>query len=352
MRNFARNQGLIALLAFVFVSDRAVAGASAPAKGSGYHVAKKINLPGSGTYYDYLHFDPIDRRLYISFGGQVVVFDPDRERVVGTLSGATKVHGIALALGKAFVTDGGTDLVRVYDPKTFKPLGEVTAGKNPDAIIYDPGSKQIFAFNNHGTDATVIDPGSLKVNGTIELGGGPEFARADGKGTVWVNLERQSKVVRIDSKKRIATAYWSLAPCEEPTGMAFDPRTRRLFLGCGNSMMAALDADAGKVVATVPIGPGVDASGFDPETKTIFHSCGGNDGSLAVIHEDGKDKYSLVAKVPTEKKARTMALDPKTHRVFLTTAAFSPPPAATTDNPKPKAAMVPGSFTLLILEPQ
>ena len=335
-------------LALVLLVTIGTPAAAAPAPGGGYHVTKKITLPGQGTYYDYLFFDAGARRLYVTFGDQVLIFDPDKQVVVGNLAGTKKVHGVTVAGGKIFASDGGADVVRVYDAKTQKPLGEVPAGKNPDAIIYDPASKQVFAFNNHGGDATVIDPGTLKVTATIPLEGGPEFARADGKGTIWVNLEKQSQVVRIDSKKKTATAHWPLAPCEEPTGMAFDNKDRRLFIGCGNNMMAVVDADSGKVVTTLPIGPGVDATDYDPATKTVFNSCGG-DGTLSVIHQDAKDKYSVVANVGTQKRARTMAVDPKTHRVFLSTAVYNTP-APTAQDPKPRGTLVPGTFTVIVVE--
>jgi YVTN family beta-propeller protein len=319
------------------------------AKG-GYHIAKKIAVPGAGTYYDYLTFDPGSRRLYVSFGDQVAVLDGDKDTVVGALAGAKKVHGMAIAGDRVFVSDGASDSVRVYDGKTQKPLGEVKTGKNPDAIIYDPGSKQVYAFNHSGGSVTAIDPTSLAVKATIEVPGALEMGRSDGKGTVWVNVEDKNEMVRIDSRKNTVTAHWPLKPCQEPSGLGFDPKTRRLFVGCGNELLAVVNADTGAVITTLPIGPGVDGADFDPGTGMVFASCGGDGGSLAVIKQESADKYTAVTKVPTQTRAKTLTVDPKTHRVFLTAASFSAP-AASAGNPKPRGAMVPGSFQVLVVEP-
>jgi YVTN family beta-propeller protein len=257
---------------------------------------------------------------------------------------------VAAPAGKVFVTDGEAGAVAVFDAKTGKAVGEVKAEENPDGILYDPASKQIFAFNNHSGSATIIDPATLKVTATLPIGGKLEFGRADGKGTVWVNAEDRSQTIRIDSARRVVTARWDLAPCQEPTGMAFDARNRRLFVGCNNDMMAVLDADSGKVITTQPIGPGVDATDFDPATGNIFNSCGGGEGSLVVIHQDGPDSYRVVETISTQRRARTLALDRKTHRVFISAASFGPPPAATPANPRPRPAMIPGTFSVLVFE--
>jgi DNA-binding beta-propeller fold protein YncE len=334
---------LVAWLAFAPFS----AAKAAPEPGK-YHLSKKIPIPGQATYYDYLFADEAARRLYVSFGGEVVVIDLDKDEVVGRLTGLQKVHGIAAGAGRLFVTDGLLDLVRAFDPKTLAALGDVKAGANPDAILFEPSTKQVFAFNNHGKSATVFDPTTLKVNATIDLGGAAEFGRADGKGTVWVNLEDASEVVRIDAKKHVVTARWPLAPCSEPTGLAFDAKHRRLFAGCNNDMMAVINADSGKVITTLPIGPGVDATAFDAATGNIFNSCGGGEGSLVVIHQDGADKYRVIENHPTQKRAKTLALDPRSHRVFLTAGTFGPAPAATAQDPKPRAPIIPGSFSVLV----
>jgi YVTN family beta-propeller protein len=312
----------------------------------GYHLAKKVSVPGAGTYYDYLAFDPATRRLYVSFGGEVVILDGDKDLVVGALPGGKKIHGMVVANGRVFVTDGGADLVRVYDAGTQKPLGEVKTGKNPDAITYDPASKQVLAFNHSGGSVTAIDAGSLKVNATIEAPGALEMGRADGQGTAWVNVEDKNEIVRLDTRKNTVTAHWSLKPCEAPTGLAFDPKTRRLFAGCENKLLVVVDADSGKVLTTLPIGPGVDGVEWDPGKRTILASCGGETGSLAVLKQESKDKYAVVTNVATQARAKTLALDPKSHRVFLSAASYAPPA-----DPKARPSIVPGTFNVLIVEP-
>jgi YVTN family beta-propeller protein len=321
----------------------------AQARENGYRVARKVPVAGPGTYYDFLTFDPGSRRLYVSFGDQVAILDGDEGTVIGSLPGAKKVHGVVAAAGRVFVTDGGSDSVRVYDARSMKPAGEVKTGKNPDAILHDPASKRVFAFNHSAGTVTVIDPTSLAVKATIEVPGALEVGRADGKGTVWVNVEDRNEIARIDSTRNAVTARWPLAPCEAPTGLAFDPRTRRLFAGCESKHLAVVDADSGKVITTLPIGPGVDGVEFDAETRTIFASCGG-DGTLAVIKQESANQYTLAGHVPTQERAKTLALDPKRHRVFLSAATFATP-TATPANPKPRGALVPGTFQVLIVEP-
>jgi YVTN family beta-propeller protein len=314
-----------------------LAGLSAPAAAKeSYHVASIVAVPGPGSYYDYLTFDPPSHRLYVSFGDRVVVLDANQHTVAATLGGAKKVHGIVVQGERVFVTDGGSDLVRVYDARTSKPLGEVATGKNPDAITFDPASQHVLAINHSGGSVTAIDPSALKAVATIAAPGILEEGRADGKGTVWVNAEDRSEIIRIDSKKNVVTARWSLAPCTAPTGLAFDEKTRRLFAGCENERLAVVDADSGKVVATVPIGPGVDGVELDPGARRVFASSGGGTGSLTVIDAD---RHEVLATVPTQPRARTLALDPIKHRVFLSAARYE------------KGALVPGSFSVLIVEP-
>jgi YVTN family beta-propeller protein len=324
---------------------------AALAKNEGYHLAKTVPVPGTATYYDFLRIDPAARRLYVSNGAEVAVLDADKHSVLGSLTGSTKVHGMAMANNRVFVTDGGGDRVRVYDAATFKPLAEIPTGKNPDDILYDPGTAQIFSFNHSAGTVTVIDPAAMKATGTIEVPGALEVGRADGKGTVWVNAEDKSELVKLDVKKKTVVARWPLAPCEEPTGLAFDPKNRRLFVGCSNKLLAVVDADKGKVVATVPIGLDVDGTDFDLATKTVFASCGGEGGSLAVIRQVSADKYTLVTNVVTQPRAKTLALDPKTHRVFLSTASFGPAPAPTGKQPAPRQPVLPGTLRVLVVDP-
>jgi DNA-binding beta-propeller fold protein YncE len=350
---FAAPASLIAVLVVSMCASRArfgprvVDAAAADAGPSGYHLIRTIKLGGEG-FWDYLAFDSPTRRLFISRGTKVVVLDVDSEKVVGEIPDTTGVHGIALApdLGDGFTSNGGAGTVSIFDMKTLQVIGTAKAGMNPDAIVYDPATKRVFTMNGRSDDSTAIDAKSGQVVGTIPLDGKPEFAVADGEGHVYVNLENKSEELQIDSKNLAITGRWPLAPGVSPSGLAIDPKNRRLFAGCHNKMMAILDADTGKVMATPPIGLGVDADRFDPGTGFAFASTGS--GVLSVIHEDSPDKFSFVEDVPTQPGARTMALDPKTHEVFLVTAQFTPPAAPTADNPHPRGGMVPDSFVVLV----
>lgn len=334
----------------VFVGILLVLGTAALSAGpSGYHVAKSIKLGGDGGW-DYLTVDSKARRVYISRGTHVMVADADTGAAVGDIPGTNGVHGIAIAtdMDKGFTSNGRDGTVTIFDTRTLKAIGTATAGKNPDAIIYDPASKRIFAFNGSSKDATAIDARTGTVAGTLALGGKPEFAVADEKGHVFVNIEDTSEIVQFDSTRLTVESRWKIAPGEEPSGLAMDRKHRRLFSVCSNKMMVVVNADNGKVVTTLPIGAGTDAAGFDPETGFAFSSNGG-DGTVTVVHEDSADKFSVVENVPTLRRARTMALDLKTHQVYTVTAEFGQAPAPTTEQPRPRPPMVPGSFTLLIL---
>jgi YVTN family beta-propeller protein len=305
-------------LAMILVLSCALVAAPAWAEG-GYSVVKKISVSGRGGW-DYLTVDEAARRLYVSHGTQVEVLDLDSLSVVGNVPKTPGVHGIAIApeSGRGFVSNGQANTVTVFDLKTLKPIAEVPTGQKPDAIIYDPATQRVFAFNGGSNTATAIDSATAKVAGTVDLGGGPEFAAADGKGYVFNNLEDESLVVKINSRDLKVEQRWPTAPCSSPSSMAMDRANRRLFVGCRSKVMAVLDADSGKVITTLPIGDHVDATAFDPESKLIFNSNG--EGTMTVIREDSPDKYSAVQTVKTVPRAKTMALDPKTHRLFLSTA--------------------------------
>jgi len=285
----------------------------------GYSLIKKIPIPGTGGW-DYLIVDEAARRLYVSHGTQVEVLDIDARTVVGNVPKTPGVHGIALdlELGRGFVSNGQASTVTIFDLKTLKAIGEVPTGQKPDAIIFDPATSRVFAFNGGSNSATVIDAATGKVAGTVDLGGGPEFAAADGKGYVFNNLEDQSQVVKINSRELKVEQRWPTAPCSSPSSMAMDRANRRLFVGCRSKVMAVLDADSGKVITTVPIGDHVDATAFDNNANLIFNSNG--EGTVTVVHQDSPDKYSVVETVKTLPRAKTMALDPKTHQLFLSTA--------------------------------
>jgi len=324
--------------------------ATAFAAGPGYKVKQTFNVGGDGGW-DYLTADSSARRLYISRGTHVIVLDLDSGKNVGDIPDTPGVHGIALApeLGRGFVSNGREGTVTIFDMKTLAAIGsKVKVGENPDAILFDPATKRVFTFNGRSQDSTAIDATDGKVLGTIKLDGKPEFAASDAKGEIFVNIEDKSELVAIDPAKLEVKSKWPLAPCTEPSGLAIDRKNRRLFVGCDNKMMAVVDADSGKVLATPAIGEGVDATAFDPETGLAFASCGG-DAVLTVVKRDSADKYSVAENVPTQKGARTMALDVTTHNAYVVTAKFGPRPAATADNPHPRPAILPDSFVVLVV---
>jgi DNA-binding beta-propeller fold protein YncE len=341
---------IAAVIAVASIASASLRGKSANATlgPSGYHLLKKITLGGDGGW-DYITFDSPTRRLFISRQTKVIVLDVDSEKVVGEIPNTEGVHGVALApeFNRGFTSNGRAGTVTIFDMKTLAVIGSAPAGTNPDAIVYDPASKRVFAMNGRSSNSTAIDAATGKVVGTIALNGKPEFAVADGAGHVYVNMEDKNELWQIDSQKLTATTHWPLAPCQEPSGLAMDTEHHRLFAGCDNKMIAVVNADTGKVVATPPIGDGVDANGFDPGTGYVFSS-NGESGTLTVIHEDTPDKYTVVENVPTQKSARTMALDLKTHEVYLVAAQFGPRPAPTPETPRPRPPLLPDSFVVLV----
>jgi len=317
-----------------------------------YRVVQRVRVGGDGGW-DYLTVDSPARRLYVTHGTRVLVFDADTLAPVGEIPGTAGVHGVALApdLGRGFTSNGRTSTITIFDLKTLKVIDEVkVTGENPDAILYDPASKQVFAFNGRSANVTVLDAATGKVNGTVALGGKPEFAATDLEGRIFVNIEDKSEVAVLDARSLEVLKRWPLAPCEEPSGLAIDRKGKKLFVGCSNRMMAILDTTTGAVVATVPIGEGVDANAFDPETGLAFSSNG--EGTLTVARQDSPGRFSVVESVQTQRGARTMALDEKTHRIFLVTAEFGPPPSPTAEQPHPRPSLVPGTFTLLVADPR
>jgi YVTN family beta-propeller protein len=295
-----------------------LAAALVPSSG-GYSIIKKIPIAGSGSW-DYLTVDEAARRLYVSHGTQVEVLDIDSLTLVGNIPKTPGVHGVALApeVGRGFVSNGQASTVTIFDLKTLKPIADVPTGQKPDAIIYDPATSRVFAFNGGSNNVTAIDAATGKVAGTIDLAGGPEFAAADGNGFVYDNLEDESQLLKINSRELKVEQRWPTAPCSSPSSMAMDRANRRLFLGCRSKVMAVVNADTGRVITTLPIGDHVDATAFDKETKLIFNSNG--EGTITVIRQDSPDKYSTVETIKTAPRAKTMALDPKTHRLFLSTS--------------------------------
>ncbi len=319
--------------------------------GASYHVLKRIRVGGEGGW-DYLFADTAGRRLYLAHSTRVEVLDIDRLTVVGIIPNTNGVHGVAIApeLHRGFTSNGRDTTVTVFETPTSKVLGTVrVTGANPDAILYDGVSRRVFTFNGGGHNVTVIDAFTSKVVGTIPLTGKPEFAVADGRGMIYVNIEDRSTLAAIDAHTMTVAAEWSLAPCDAPSGLAIDRVHRRLFSVCDNQIMVISDPDAGDVIASAPIGEGVDGAGFDAGRQLAFSSNG--EGTLTVIRELDPDRFEPAATVPTQRGARTMAVDGRTGRVFTVTADFGPPPEPTPDRPRPRPSIIPDSFTLIILGP-
>jgi DNA-binding beta-propeller fold protein YncE len=315
---------------------------------SGYHVIKRLKVGGDGGW-DYLTVDNAARRLYISRSSHVMVIDIDTDQVVGDIPNTPGVHGIAVApgLNRGFTSNGKADTSTIFDLKTLKVLGEVKTGGNPDAIIYDPASQRVFTFNGRSKNSTVFDAVSGKVVRTIALGGKPEYAATDGKGKVYVNIEDTNEAVEIDSHKARVTRMFPLNACEEPSGLGLDAVHHRVFSGCHNKTMTVLDTTVGKVIATLPIGANVDGNGFDAGTGLAFSSNG--DGTLTVVREVAPAKFEVVDTVATQRGARTMAIDPKTHNIYLPSAQFTPPKEATQGGSKQRPVMVKDSFEVLVV---
>jgi DNA-binding beta-propeller fold protein YncE len=319
----------------------------------GYHLLKKYSFGAAEgstrEYFDYIAVDSAARRVYLSHGTEIKVIDADSGAVVANITGLKQDHGVAVAteFGRGFISDGGQGKAIIFDLKTFKVTGEAKADKDADSILYDPFSKRVFVMNGDPHSATVIDAKSGNVVGTIELGGGPEFAVADGNGTVYVNLEDKNELVAIDSRSMKIKSRWPLAPAGAPTALALDVQHHRLFsAGREPQMFVVLDSDSGKVIQSFPISAGVDAAAYDPETGMVFVST--REGMVHVFHEDTPDKFSEVETIKTEFGAKTMGLDTKTHNLFVDTADFGPAPAPTAERPHPGRPAILGTFHVLL----
>ena len=316
-----------------------------------WHVVRHIPIGGTGGW-DYSTIDSVARRAYVSHGDRVEVVDIDAGKVVGLIADTPGVHGIAIdhAGGRGFISSGRVGMMTIFDLKTLNRINDVkTTGDNPDAILFDPSTKQVFTFNGRGKNATVFNTHG-KVVATIDLGGKPEFGVSDGQGRVFVNIEDTSELAMIDARKNVVEKRWKLAPCESPSGLAIDRRHHRLFAVCENEIMAVVDATNGHVITTLPTGKGTDAAAFDDGKQLAFAS-NGQSATLTIVHESSPDKYEVIDNVATQRSARTMALDTKIHRVFLPAAMFGEAPAPTEKNPRPRPPVVPGSFELLEVAP-
>jgi DNA-binding beta-propeller fold protein YncE len=344
------NRFLLLLTLIYFVLPGTVALAS-PA-GPGYHLIKKIPLgaaPGGGEYFDYVTVDPAGRRVYLTHGAEVKVLDADNFSVVGTISGLKRCHGVLVLpkLGKGFITDGDAAQVAVFDLKTLKITGRIKNFPDTDSIVYDPASRLVFTFNGDSKNATAIDPVKESVVKVIDLGGGPEYPAADGKGTIFDDMEENNEVAVLDTHTLTVKARWPVAPAGAPVGMGMNREHQRLFsAGRNPQILDVMDADNGKILQSLPISAGVDAVVFEPATGLVFIST--REGKIHILHEDSPDKLAEVETVKTEYGAKTMNIDPKTHNLFLTTADFGPAPAPTREKPKPQRSPIPGTFRVLV----
>jgi len=325
--------------------------AALPLSAQTYSITHNYNVGGEGGW-DYVIPDAPNHRLFIARQNRVLVVDMNDGHLITEIKGFNGAHGTALVsdIGRGFATSGEDSSIIMFDAKSYKPLLKIHAGDDADAIIYDPASKHVFSFNGDANTTTVVDPrrGTVIVN--IPLGGKPEYGQSARDGKVYVNLVDSSQIVEIDTKTNTVTRRWSTAPCKNPVSMAIDIRHQRLFTGCRSGVMAISDYKKGSVVATLPIGQGVDGAGWDPARRDAYASNG--DGTLTVIHQDSPDKYHVVESVQTGERARTMGIDPATHRIYLPAAKFGPVPAeSTATNPRRRAPMLPGSFEVIVVEP-
>ena len=319
----------------------------AMAAASEYKLVQRITLGGEGGW-DYFEVDPATSHVFIPRGSHILVVGAEG-KLVADIPNIHGAHAIAFApeLKRAFLSTGNSVTILDTDKLQVVREAKLPSGRDPDAILYDAATKRVFTFNGEGgNDATALDAGTGNVVGSIPLGGKPEFAQTDGTGRVYVNVEDKNQIIALDAKTLKALHTWPLAPCEEPSGLAIDVAHQRLFAGCHNQLMAVVDYTNGKVVATVPIGKGVDANRFDPATGLAFASCG--DGTITVAHQDSPDKYAVVQTIATQRGARTMTLDLGNHKVYTVTAEFGPPPKATAENPHPWPTIISKTFTLMV----
>jgi DNA-binding beta-propeller fold protein YncE len=325
--------------------------AAGPLSAQAYSITHTYALGGDGGW-DYVVTDAPNHRLFVGRSNRVMVIDMNDGHLIGEVTGINGAHGTALAngTGHGFATSGNDSSVVMFDSKTYKTLGKIPAAEDADAIIYDPASKRVFTFNGDANSSTVIDPrkGTLLTN--IPLGGKPEYGQSARNGMVYANLTDSSQVVEIDAKNMRVTRRWSTAPCKNPVSMAIDTRNQRLFSGCRSGVMAISDYKNGRLITTVPIGSGVDGAGYDPVMRDAYAS--NADGTLTVIHQDTPDSYHVAENVQTMQRARNMGLDPASHRIYVVSAKFGPAPAeSTATNPRRRPPMLPGTFTVMVVEP-
>jgi DNA-binding beta-propeller fold protein YncE len=316
-----------------------------------YEITHTYTVGGDGGW-DYVIPDAPNHRLFIARQNRVMVVDMNNGRLIAEVTGINGAHGTAIVadIGRGFATSGNDSSIMMFDLKSYKSLLKIPAAADADAIIYDPVSKKVFSFNGDANSSTVVDPRRGTRVASIPLGGKPEYGQSARNGKIYVNLVDSSQIVEIDTKSLTVTRRWSTAPCKNPVSMAIDTRSQRLFSGCRSGVMAVSDYNRGTVVATVPIGQGVDGAGYDPKLRDAYAS--NADGTLTVIHQDSPDKYHVAQNVQTADRGRNMGLDPASHRIYVASAKFGPAPAeSTATNPRRRPPMLPGSFTVIVVEP-
>ena len=335
-------RSLLALLACLWF---AVAG-----NAQRYEVASSIPFSGDQTYWDYLLADASTHKLYVTRGNEVLILDLDSGKQLATIANLKRVHGVALAheFNKGFITDGGENAVVVFDLSSNTVTKKITVGNAPDAVLYEPMKKRVYAFNAHSHSASVIDAERGNIVATVPLSGIPEFAATDGKGNVFVNIENKNSLVRLDPDGTKVAKEWPLSPCKGPSGLAMDTQGRRLFSVCDNKLMIVTDADSGKQIAQIPVGVEPDAAIYDAEQKLVFASnC---DGTLTIVKQEDRDHYTVLQNVKTEREARTMALDPVSHKLFLPSEQILP--GSKPPDPGDLPEFTPGTFHMMIVAPQ
>jgi len=328
----------------------ALAAPALPARAQNYHVTNTYKLGGDGGW-DYLALDSVGHRLFIARQDRIMVVDESNGTLLGEIPGFNRAHGVAFSYrtGHGFATSGGDSAVRMFDLKTLAVLGKTVVAEDDDGILFDPATGHIVTMNGDAGSASVVDARTGKLIRNVDLGGKPEFGVSAANGRLYINLEDKSEVVEVDARRMRVLRHWSIAPCQNPSGLAIDRVHHRLFSGCRNGLMGVSDAVHGKLVTTVPIGRGVDACRYDPGTRLAFASNG--DGTLTVIHEDTPDTYTVVANDSTQRGARTMEIDLSNHHVFTVSAQFGPAPAPAPGQRFARPPILPGTFALLELEP-
>ncbi|HZR64750.1 MAG TPA: hypothetical protein VFA85_06335 [Terriglobales bacterium] len=332
-------------IALIFLLTSTALSATAP----GFKLTRKYPVPGDGGF-DYIVFDPPSKRLYVSHGTELDVLDADSGKLLGVIPNTPVAHGTAIVPGvhRGFVTAGGNSTVVVFDTDSLKTVKTLSVDKDPDFITYDPQTNRVFVCHGDAEELTAIDPEKEEVIGKVKLGGGAEAAVLDGKGNGFVNLEDLAEVVNFDPKAMSVKQKWPIAGCKTPTGLAMDRENNRLFIGCRSKVLAVMDASNGRVITTLPIGERVDAVAYDADNKMIFAS--NWDGTISVIHQKSANEYESAGDIQTQQSAKTMAIDPKTKRLFLSAAEMEAAPAAAGERARMRAK--PGTFNVLVVERQ